>query len=170
MLTLIAIFFGFLFFALDFVYNGLAATPLKPFANDMLLGMWVMAGPLAGYLIRKPGASFSGEFLGAFVEMIIGSQLGVSGVILGIVQGIGTELGFAFTGYKYWHALSLTFSAITTTVITFGYDLFASGYNAYGIKLLVILFFIRLISIGLFGGVLANAIIKLVEKAGILHH
>lgn len=170
MLTLIAIFFGFIFWLWAFVYNVVAATPLKPFANDITLGAWIMAGPLAGYLLRKAGAAFLGEFLAAFAEMIIGSQWGVSTLLSGLIQGIGCELGFTITGYKYWNTFSLFLSTLTSTIVTFTYDLYANGYNAYGFGMLVILFIIRFLSIGFFGGVLVSAITKLVDKSGIMNY
>lgn len=168
MLTLIAIFFGFIFWAWAYVYNIIAATPLKPFANDLTLGAWIMAGPLAGYVLRKAGAAFLGEFLAAFAEMIIGSQWGVSTLLSGLIQGIGCELGFTFTGYKYWNSFSLFLSTLTSTIVTFGYDLYASGYSSYSFGMLISLFVIRFISIGFFGGVLVHAITKLIDKSGIL--
>ncbi|CAH0416792.1 ECF transporter S component [Periweissella fabaria] len=169
MLTLIAIFFGFIFWIWAFAYDAVAATPLKPFANDITLGAWIMAGPLAGYLLRKAGASFLGEFLAAFAEMIIGSQWGVSTLLSGLIQGIGGELGFALTGYKKWNSFSLVLSTLTSTIVTFGYDLYASGYTSYSLGMLITLFIIRFLSIGFFGGVLVAAITKLIDKSGILN-
>lgn len=168
MLTLIAIFFGFIFWIWAFAYNAIAATPLKPFANDITLGAWVMAGPLAGYLLRKPGAAFLGEFLAAFAEMIIGSQWGVSTLLSGVIQGVANELGFTLTGYKYWNAFSLFLSTLTTTIVTFGYDIYANGYGAFGFGMMLGLFVIRFISVGFFGGILVHAITKLIDKSGIM--
>jgi len=50
-LALIALFFGVIYQIWGFSYTFIAATPLKPFANDATLGVWLMAGPLAGRLI-----------------------------------------------------------------------------------------------------------------------
>lgn len=170
MLSFIAIFFGFIFWAWAFVYNALAITPLKPFANDLTIGAFIMAGPLAGYLLKKPLGAFLGEFLAAFAEMIIGSQWGVSTLLSGIIQGIGCELGFTLTAYKYWNTFSLFLSTLTSTVFTFTYDIYANGYGTYSIKMMLILFVIRFISIGFFGGVLVSAIGKLLDKADIFNN
>ena len=93
----------------------MAATPLKPFANDATLGVWIMAGPLAGVLIRKAGASVIGEMLAAAVEMLLFSSWGASTLISGFVQGIGSELGFAATGYRDWGKRGLFLSTLFTT-------------------------------------------------------
>ncbi|WP_220739752.1 ECF transporter S component [Leuconostoc miyukkimchii] len=172
-LALIGVFFGFIFWAWAFAYNAIAAllTPmgLSPYANDLTLGPWVMAGPMAGYLLRKAGASIIGETLAGTAEMIFGSQWGIMNVVYGLMQGLGAELGFALFGYKKWQPISLTASVILTTVVTFIWDLFQSGYANYSFGLLVGLFVTRLISIALFGGVLVYYVQKLVDKSGILN-
>ncbi|KXU01568.1 Substrate-specific component YkoE of thiamin- regulated ECF transporter for HydroxyMethylPyrimidine [Weissella sp. DD23] len=57
---------------------------------------------------------------------------------------------------------------ITSTLITFAWDLFNSGYLAYKPGLLITLFIIRLISVGFFAGILVYLIKVLVEKSGLL--
>ena len=65
LLALIGIIFGVIYFAAGFVYNGLTVllTPIGygPMANDLTMGIWCMAGPLAGFLLRTPGAAFLGQ-------------------------------------------------------------------------------------------------------------
>lgn len=168
LLTLVAIFFGFIFWAWAFVYNAIAATPLKPFANDITIGAWLMAGPMAGFLLRKAGATILGEVFAAVVEMVIGSQWGASTILSGFIQGIGAELGFAFTGYKAWNRFGLFLSTLTSTIVTFGWDLYTNGYGSYHFGMLIALLIIRFISIGFFCGILVNAITKLIDKSGIL--
>ncbi|MDR3190202.1 MAG: ECF transporter S component [Lactobacillaceae bacterium] len=167
-LAIIAIFFGVIYEVWGFAYNVVAATPLKPFANDATLGVWLMAGPLAGLLLKKVGATTLGEVLAAVVEMLLFSQWGASTIISGLVQGVGSELGFAFTGYKNWSKFGLALSVITSTIVTFGWDLFQSGYAAFDLGLLVALFIVRFISIGLFAGVLVYWITALVSQSGLL--
>lgn len=168
LLTLIGIFFGFIFWAWAFVYNAIAATPLKPFANDITIGAWLMAGPMAGFLLRKAGATTLGEVFAAVAEMAIGSQWGASTILSGIIQGIGSELGFAFTVYKAWNRFGLFLSTLTSTIVTFTWDLYANGYGSYHLGMSLTLLIIRFISIGFFCGILVDAITHLINKAGIL--
>ena len=168
-LAIIAIFFGVIYQVWGASYYSLAAIPaLKPFANDMTIGVWLMAGPLAGVLLRKVGATLIGEVLAAVVEMLLFSSWGAATLLYGFVQGISSELGFTLTGYKNWDKIGLTLSVITSTLITFAWDLFNSGYLAYKPVLLIALFIIRLISIGFFAGILVYLIKVLVEKSGLL--
>ncbi|KRN29090.1 ABC transporter permease [Liquorilactobacillus mali] len=167
-LAIIAIFFGIIYQVWGFAYYAIAATPLKPYANDLTLGVWIMAGPLAGVLLKKIGASVVGELLAAAVEMLLFSSWGASTLISGFIQGVGNELGFAATGYKNWGKLGLLLSAIGSTIITFIWDWFQSGYSVYHIGLLVSLFVIRFVSIGFFSGVLVYWIKKLVNRSGLI--
>lgn len=92
LIALIAIIFGFIYLVSDGLYNVLTAllTPVGygMLANDIMMGIWCMAGPLAGFLVRLPGAAFLGEFLGSCVELIAGEQWGAVNLISGAVQGL----------------------------------------------------------------------------------
>jgi len=172
LVTIIAIFMGVIFWVTGPAYSVLSGVlapfGLQPFANDLLLGIWVMAGPLAGFVIRIPGSATLGEFLGAAVEMFLGGAWGAATLISGAVQGIGSELGFAIMRYKHYNWVTLTLSAITTTLVTFSWDYFRSGYNAYHFGLLMALLVTRFVSIFVFGGVLTRLITNLLARAHVL--
>ncbi|KRK32667.1 thiamin ABC transporter subunit [Loigolactobacillus bifermentans DSM 20003] len=169
---IIGVFCGAIFFATDLSYNVLTAAlsviGLGPVANDLLLGLWMIAGPLAAMLTRKIGSCTIAETLGGFVEMILGGQFGAGAILSGLVQGVGNELGFAATRYQRFDKFGLFLSTITSTIITFAWSLLSEGYAKYNVGFLVLLFVVRLISIGFFAGVLVYWINKLVEKSGIL--
>lgn len=169
LLALIGIIFGVIYFAAGFMYNGLtlALTPLGfgPAANDITMGLWCMAGPLAGFLLKRPGASFLGEFLGSAGEMLIGGQWGAATLISGIVQGIATELGFTLTGYRIYNWVTITTTTITTTLITFGWDWFKNGYSHFAFGVLAFCFVARLLSTFFFCGVLVKLIDNLLIRA-----
>lgn len=172
LVTILAIFMGVIFWVTGPVYTVLAAAlapfGLQPMANDMLLGLWCMAGPLAGFIIRIAGAATLGELLGSIVEMFLGGMWGASTLISGIVQGVGAELGFAFTGYKRYNWMTLVLSALTTTLVTFGWDFFRSGYNKYQFGFMMLLLLTRFVSVFIFGGVLTKLITNLLGRAHIL--
>ena len=85
-----------------------------------------------------------------------------------VIQGFGTELGFAVLGYRRWDKTSLSMSVITVTIVTFIWDLFRNGYADYSFGLLIGLFITRLISAAIFAGVIVYFTQKLVAKSGIL--
>lgn len=172
LIALIAIIFAIIYVASDNIYNflTLALTPLGygPMANDITMGIWCMAGPIAGFLVRLPGSAFLGEFLGAALETFMMAQWGAANLISGLVQGIGNELGFTLTGYKVYNTFTLFLSATTTTILTYAYDFFKNGYNQYPIYKMFIYFGVRWISMIIFCCILVKLIINLLEKAHVL--
>ncbi len=167
-LAIIAIFFGIIYQVWGYMYYALAATPLKPFANDLTLGVWIMAGPMSGVLLKKVGASFLGELFAATVEMLLFSSWGASTLLSGSIQGLGSELGFTATGYKNWDKLGIALSVVTSTIVTFAWDLFSNGYLHYQPMMILGLFLIRLVSIGFFAGVLVYWIKQLLDRTGLI--
>lgn len=172
LLALIGIIFGVIYFAAAFVYNGLTLllTPVGygPLANDITMGIWCMAGPLAGFMFRLPGASFLGEFLGATVEMLLGDQWGAANLISGVVQGAGTELGFTLTGYRIYNWLTVVLVTVATTIVTFAWDWFRNGYSQFAVHMLVVMIIVRFVSIFLFAGVLNKLIINMLTRAHVI--
>ena len=91
-----------------------AAGPLRGGDSSfegLLNAFWLFAGPLAAIIVRKPGAALFAETLAAALELTMGNQWGVGGsLIVGIVQGLGAEIGLAIFAYKKWDLLSTTIS------------------------------------------------------------
>ncbi|MDF7626824.1 ECF transporter S component [Lactobacillaceae bacterium L1_55_11] len=167
-LALVGIAFGLIYWLMDWVYqlSGalLGAVGLKALNDEVTLGPWMMAAPLASLLLRRVGAGLIGELLAATGEMLLGSSFGASNLLSGLVQGVGSELGFALTGYRNWQ-LGLWLSTLTGTVVTFAWSLIVAGYSHYQPGLLVLLFVVRFASIFLFAGVLVKAIVALLAKS-----
>lgn len=169
LITMIALIFGAIFVGTDYIYNILSIL-VGPFANEILFGLWIMAGPLAIYLTRIPGAAILGEVLGAAAEVIFGGTFGVSALLSGIVQGVGSEAGFAIWRYHNWGWKSLLTSSFTTTVVAFTYELFRLGYVKFSIGMVIALFVVRLISVCFFGAVLVHGVFSLLARAHALRH
>lgn len=171
LLALIGIIFSVVYFILaplcQFLTGGLAAVGLQPFSYDITWGAWMMAAPLASYILKKPGAGFLAEFIGAAGEMFLGSYWGVSALISGVIQGIASELGFTITLYKNYN-LGLWLSTLTGTVVTFTWSLISMGYASYGFGMLVMLFIVRYLSMLFFGGVLVYGIQRLLDRSKFL--
>ncbi|GAA2099624.1 ECF transporter S component [Brevibacterium salitolerans] len=60
----------------------------------LVAGMWVLAAPLGGLLIRKPGAALFCEMIAAATEAALGSRFGLIILVTGALQGLGAELVF----------------------------------------------------------------------------
>ncbi|MCF6514670.1 ABC transporter permease [Lactobacillus sp. S2-2] len=167
-IALIAVFSGVIFWGTGFLYSVLNAllTPigLAPFSNEILFGLWTLAGPLAAFVIRIPLSSTLGEFLASAVEMIFGGQWGAATLISGLIQGLASEVGFAATAYKLYNWITICITTLSTTLITFMWSYFKDGYNGYSGFLIAMLFIVRLVSVFIFSGVLVKIVSDMIEK------
>lgn len=113
----IAVAFGVVFWAWNLVWS--AATPAfagLPPAQNLLYGVWLIPGVLAGLVVRKPGAALFAELVAASVSAIIGSQWGLDAVVSGLVQGAGAELGFLLARYRVWNLGTALLAAALSAV------------------------------------------------------
>src|SRR3984957_18259989 len=65
-------------------------------------GGFYISGPLAAYIIRKPGAATIAETLKGGGQVLSGNPNGVMVLGAGFLQGFMSDLGFAFYGYRKW--------------------------------------------------------------------
>jgi len=99
----IAVAFGVVYWAWGLLYAGIG--PLFTFyapASNVIDGMWLVAGVLAGLVVRKPGAALFAEFVAATIEAMLGGQWGLDTLVSGVVQGLGAEIVFAIARYRVW--------------------------------------------------------------------
>jgi energy-coupling factor transport system permease protein len=78
-----------------------------PPAQGIVYGMWMVPGVLAGLIIRKPGAAFAAEVIGAFVSVLLGGGAWSWTIVAyGVVQGLAPELVFALWRYRRFDVLT----------------------------------------------------------------
>ena len=75
-------------------------------------GMFVLAGPLAMYIVRKPGAAVIAEVLAAVFEAVLGSHFGTGAIMSGLIQGAMAEVAFAAFRYRVYSFATLMLSGI----------------------------------------------------------
>ena len=73
-----------------------------PGLKSLGYGLWLLAGPLAALIVRKPGAALFAELVAASVSALLGAQWGLLTLESGIVQGLAAELVFAIFLYRVW--------------------------------------------------------------------
>ncbi|CAN5369965.1 ECF transporter S component [soil metagenome] len=82
------------------IFDG--AQALLPGIQSLGYGPWLLGGPLAALIIRKPGAALFGELVAAAVSMLLGAQWGLQTLESGLVQGLAAEIVFAVFLYRRW--------------------------------------------------------------------
>ena len=103
LLSVLAVVLGFLYWALVQAWGALqlAMGPFGDLAQHVLIGGWMVAAPLATYIVRKPFVGIVVEVVAAFVEVVfLASPVGPLLLLVGVVQGAGAELPFALTRYR----------------------------------------------------------------------
>jgi energy-coupling factor transport system substrate-specific component len=103
-LSVIGISCGALFAGWNLLWG--AVTPLfalvLPLQYLLLAGTWVIAGPLAGVIIKRRGAALFGELIAASVSFLLASQWSIDALFSGAAQGLGAEAVFLLFGYRVW--------------------------------------------------------------------
>jgi energy-coupling factor transport system permease protein len=96
--------------------------PLLPGLQGLLNGPWLIAGPLAGLIVRKPGAALYAEFVAAALELLVLPAYGASVLVSGLIQGLGAELVFAVLAYRSFGPVVALLSGAVAGVAETAFD------------------------------------------------
>ena len=99
--AMLGVAFGVAYWGWAIGYSGLevAFNAYAP-AKGLLNGPWLLAGVVAGLVVRKPGAALLAEFVAANIEYLLGNGWGASVMVSGLLQGLGVELVLALFLYR----------------------------------------------------------------------
>ena len=158
--------FGILYFVWDFV--AIALTFGGPAAQAVLFGFWLIAAPVAAYIVQKPGAALIAEIIAAFVEALAGSTAGLLVLGWGLVQGAGTEVVFLGTGYRNFSLPVMMLSGAVSAVFAFLFKGWLQGYGSFSIGLMVTVLAVQVLSGAIFSGPVGKAIADALAATGVL--
>lgn len=139
-----------------------------PVGAGFMFGIWVIASPIVAYIIRKPGAAFVAEVAAAAVELLTGSHFGLSALLVGVFQGIGSEIAFALFRYKRYNLFTLMLSGALAGVLGIVYNLVANGFGYYTTGVFFATLAIHIISGAILGGWLGKVVVDALAKTGVL--
>jgi energy-coupling factor transport system substrate-specific component len=136
--------FGVVYWGWSSAYNTLV-TPLSSFlgpSQGLLGGPWLIAGVVAGLMVRRPGAALFAELLAAVVEAVLVTEWGWATVISGALQGIGVEVVLAVFVYRRfgWFVAALGGAAAAFAEWCYEWHAYWVGYSV-GWKLAYLGFF-----------------------------
>ncbi|MBS4206590.1 ECF transporter S component [Bacillus sp. FJAT-50079] len=154
-----------LFFQVGNVMVGI----MGPIGYEPIFGIWFIVSIIAAYIIRKPGAAFIAETIAAFVEVLIGNVNGPRLIVSGMIQGLGAEIVFAATGWKRYSVWVLMAAGMGSSVFSFAWGYYLSGFAALSPTYVFWMFTIRLISGAVLAGLLGKYISDTLAKTGVLH-
>lgn len=143
---------------------------MKPFgihAEQMIYGMWFMAGTFAFVVIRKPGVAILAEVAAATVSAFLGSEWGMSTLVYGLLQGLGAEVFFAAFRYRVTNLMVTCLAAVGAAAASLILD-YQYGYidslSAWNYTLFIGFRFLGSIIIA---GVFAYYLAKALELTGV---
>jgi len=143
---------------------------MKPFgvhAEQMIYGMWFMAGTFAFLVIRKPGVAILAEVAASTVSAFLGSEWGMSTLVYGLLQGLGAEIFFAAFLYRKTNlpvtCLAAIGAGLASLILDYQYG-YIESLSAWNYTLFI---GFRLIGSAVIAGVFAYYLAKALELTGV---
>ena len=133
-----------------------------------ICGGFYISGPLAGYIIRKPGAATIAETMNGVAQLLSGNPNGVAVLAAGFLQGFMSDIGFAFYGYKKWTLGAIALSGALSPLLQQIPEVYFFGFGDMGISYNMLALLIRMASGAIYAIVLVKPIALALVKAGVL--
>jgi energy-coupling factor transport system substrate-specific component len=140
--------------------------PVLPGLQGILNGPWLIAGPLAGLIVRKPGAAIYAEFVAAALELLIYPAYGASVLVSGLIQGLGAELVFAILLYRSFGPLAALLAGAAAGVAETCFDVPVWYAGATGTFSLV--YGITTVLSGAVIGLICSPLVRAIARTGVL--
>ena len=165
-ITVSSVVFGMIYLA--WVQAWLVAQGLiGPLAMDIMFGLWFAGSTFNAYVIRKPGVAFATAMIAVVAEILSGNASGAILLLTGFVQGLGSELPFAVTGWKRYSAPVLAASGATAALLSFIYNWFRFDYGTLQWGLLIAMFVIRVASGVILGTIVPVLFARRLKGSGV---
>jgi energy-coupling factor transport system permease protein len=133
-----------------------------------ICGGFYIAGPLCGYIIRKPGAATIAETMNGVAQVLSGNPNGIMVLGAGFLQGFMSDIGFAFYGYRKWTLSAIALSGALAPLLQQIPEVYFFGVGDMGISYNLLALVIRMISGAVYAIVLVKPIAFALIKAGVL--
>jgi energy-coupling factor transport system permease protein len=131
-------------------------------------GGFYIAGPLCGYIIRKPGAATLAETMNGIAQVLSGNPNGIMVIGAGFLQGFMSDLGFAFYGYRRWTLSVLALSGALAPLLQQLPEVYFFGVGNMGISYNLLALAIRIVSGAVYAIILVRPIAHALVRAGVL--
>lgn len=169
LVVVLGVVFGFLYWVFVQAWNALAIAmgPAGDLAQHVLFGSWLLVGPIALAILRRPGVGILAEMLAAIIEVVfLGSPVGPLLVLAAALQGIGSELPFALTRYRRFGWGVFAASGALGAGLVFFWTAYRMGW--YGQDLLALRLGVQVLSGIVLGGLLAKVTVRALARTGVL--
>lgn len=159
-------------FVLGLVYKlvGPLYSVLMPFGlqlEQFMYGIWFIAAPIAFLIIRKPGVALLAEVAASQIELLFGSQFGLTVLMYGIFQGLFAELVFMAFGYKRFTIRVVSLAAVGSTIGSLIIDFYYKSIPDLALWNLTLLIGARTIGAIVIAVIFSYYLVKALEKTGV---
>jgi energy-coupling factor transport system substrate-specific component len=155
------------------VINGVLGTPNAMLGRLFMTfsgsyGGFYISGPLAAYIIRKPGAATIAETMNGVAQVLSGNPNGVMVLGAGFLQGFMSDMAFAFYGYKNWTLGVVALSGALAPLLQQMPEVYFFGVGDMGIGYNLLALAIRMVSGAVYAIVLVRPIARGLARAGVV--
>ena len=144
-----------------------AANALTPGLGGLSQGFWLIAGPVGGLIIRKPGAAVFVTLIAATISMALGNTWGVQTLLFGLAEGVGAELAFLIFAYRRHTLFVAILAGVLAGVFEWGSEL-VTGNMAKSFAFNLIYLLSNMVSGAILAGVVAWLLMKALARTGVL--
>jgi len=149
--------------------NKLLTAAGGPIATSTIVGIYMIYGVLAMYIIRKPGTALVTFLIGATVQSLIGTSYGMaSAYVAALCYAVAVEGVFALFRYKRWDYVSVMTASLAAVPLWFVFAAYMFGYLKWGAPVLVAALAVRCVSGVVLCGVVAKWIGDRLARVGLL--
>ncbi len=167
LVAVLAVVFGFLY--MQWLPLWVAARAFgAQVGQEVLFGFWLTGGVLAAYIVRRPGAALTGEFLASLAEVLFGAVAGTPLLITGIMQGLGAELVFGARRWRDYSLVTVVVAGAVTALVALPWNWYRLGYFELDAGYLLLLALVRIGSGALLGGLLPKLLGDALADTGAL--
>src|SRR5438552_8566911 len=133
-----------------------------------ICGLFYISGPLAAYIIRKPGAATIAETMNGVAQVLSGNPNGVMVLGAGFLQGFMSDMAFAFYGYKNWTLGVVALSGALAPLLQQIPEVYFFGVGDMGLPYNLLALAIRMVSGAVYAMVLVRPIARGLARAGVV--
>lgn len=140
-----------------------------PIATSTIVGVYMVYGVLAIYIIRKPGAACITYAIGAAIQCLLGNAYGIPAAITAaLCYAVAVEGIACCFKYKRWTLPVMLLIGLCAVPLWYIGAVYLFGYTAWSIPQLVIAFIVRCISGIILCGWLSKVLGDTLLKTGML--
>ena len=168
LMALLAVANGVLTSVLSLINKALTAVG-GPIATSTIVGIYMIYGVLAMYIIRKPGAALATFLIGATVQTIVGTAYGAaSAYVAALCYAAAVEGVFSLFRYKRWDYVSVVLASLAAVPLWFVFAAYMFGYLQWGLPVLAVTLAVRCLSGIVLCGLAVKGLGDALARAGLL--